>query len=192
LFLTGKPCCVVESREVMWWGEMHVLASPITDYDNAVFALRLVMTNRSKTDTAIFREQWGITELFDVSVIAGTEHAKRVTIDSKSSPVDSTQEEPGIVEIPPASNVTFCLKMEHYLLPNVAANLQSNSLTSKYIAGKLAVKIFGTLAWRRSSGYVTPFSYEDESQLASGKRYYGPRLGFGEQKITVHRNRGCD
>lgn len=172
---------------------MHVLASPVTDHDNAVFALKLVMTNRSKTDTAIFKKPFLPSEMFSVSAIAGTTVGVILTIEPAALPVDSDagRDEPVIVEIPPGNSATFCLKLENYLLPNVAANLQSNGFMSKYLFGKLAVKIFGTLAWRRSSGYVTPFSYEDDSQMASGKRHYGPSLEFGEQKITVYRNRGC-
>lgn len=184
LILAASSCVRAEPKEVIWWKDMYVAAMPIRDKEGAIFAIQVVLTNRAQKDVALFRKAEPLSPTFDVSLIAGQLNAKILTIQRVPPEIPRTPPpERDVVEMAPGASVSFCVKMESYLPTTTVLDPKSTYL--------LAFDVMGSLAWKRSAGYTTPFSYENESQRLANKYFFGPRIEFGQQKISVQRNRGC-
>lgn len=194
--LLGTACAPTEmpvekSLEMIWWNDLHAQAQLIEDKNRSIFAIRLTLTNRSVKDTAIVK--WDVERGRSFSLLFGPAALNASKLET--SPIQTieatplvTDAEPAIVtksaEIAPAGKLSFCVKLEDYVLPNqiiTPANKQS-----------MLFKFVSKLAWRRATGLVTPFGRENATDYKIHHNFDFPRFDFGDQKIAIHKNLTCE
>lgn len=171
--------------ETVWWNDLHVQATPIRDKNKALFAIRVALTNRSLKDHAIFKREGLQPQAFFLNLGVAEGSPPLRTIEHEITPIDAGPRiKPIVAEIAPSQNLSFCLKLEDYILPN-----QTLAPDTKQ---RMILSIIGALAWRRATGKVTPYYREKDADHKVIPAYYPPKFDFGIQKIMIHKNLTCE
>ena len=171
-----------------WWKDMKVEVIPLFSKSNAIYAIEVVLSNRSMVDTARFQEAGSVNtiDLDAIGVKPGEgDWAKPFGFGLKN---ESRREERKIIEIAPGKSISYCLKMQDAIRPATAA------ATARPEIYLLIVSVFGQLSWKRQNGYTTPFGYESEKVLAKAKYklpVYVRSIELGEHKLDLISNKGC-
>ena len=176
--------------EAVWWHNLHVQATPIRDKNKALFAIRVALTNRSLKDHAIFEREGLQPQAFFLNFGPPTfgalpSYVPLRTIEHEMTPIDSSPRiKPIAVEIAPSQNLSFCLKLEDYILPNQTLAPETKQ--------RMILSLMGALAWRRATGKVTPYYREKDADHKVIPAYHPPKFDFGIQKIMIHKNLTCE
>lgn len=190
-------CAPAETRaenpyEAIWWKDLRMQVTPIRDKNKAIFALKVVFINRALRDIAILQRPKDQMEAFfwnfgppefDRQKIGQSE----IKLIERSPPPTShggTMLEQVQVEIAPGDQLSLCLKLENFVV--------SNQTIKQGTENRILLATTGRLAWRRSSGVVTPFYRERDADYGVIPDYDPPKFDFGDQKIAIHKNLTCE
>lgn len=165
-----------ESVSKQWDPSLEMIATPKTDKDGRVYAVKVELANRSKDDIALFRTMPAPYEGFFLSV-ADTRAAGKTMTWTHNLPAGRRAR----AKIHPNKTASFCLKLEDDLLPGVS--LDRSKSYDWVVWG------FGRFAWTpiRPSLAVAELAKPDYWQGRGGQY-----LQLGIHKSSIQKNMGCD
>lgn len=170
----------IESVSTTWGTDLYITATPVKDSDDAVFAVKLVLENRSKKNTArlrtfdIPRGDFGL--YLEEKKIGGNV----MTLGDPLGPVDSIPESKITTRvIYPEATASFCLKLHEHL--------PSATILSRVEKYKWFIITNGTLYWELSG--------DVKVKKAPSSRFspllFLPALKLGEFKASVQKRLDC-
>lgn len=186
--LTGSICYGGDFQERTWWKDMPVKVTLLKDSNDAVFAIEVLLTNKSKKDVALFETRARTVDMAHVSILLGEFNPRVLSVSPPPAAILDSGDplgEPIIARIHPESTLSFCIKSEDFL--QGAVPLLNNQASLRFY-------LFGELAWKRAAGYTTEFGYENRATFGKNRTLYisaREYLDFGQQKFSVHKNRSC-